>query len=151
MGTLPLKRAPTLAYRTSGVVALLMGAASIAGLFDGRNLYSASQVSGNFGTDVLNLAIGIPLLVGSMWLTRRGSLAGLLCWPGALFYVLYVYMFYVLDAPFNALFAATPISGPFVALVFVIGAISCVLFASFVRGAANDRPLAPFAAKESEG
>jgi hypothetical protein len=41
-----------------------------------------------------------------MWLARRGSLIGLLCWPGALFYVLYVYTFYMLDVPFNALFLA---------------------------------------------
>ena len=33
-----------------------------------------------------------------------GTLIGLLCWPGALFYVLYVHTFYVLGLPFNLLF-----------------------------------------------
>jgi hypothetical protein len=39
-----------------------------------------------------------------MWLARRGSLIGLLFWPGALFYVLYAYVPYVVGAPFTALF-----------------------------------------------
>lgn len=41
-------------------------------------------------------------LLGSMWLARRGSLIGLLLWPGTLFYVLYA--FYLIGVPFNALF-----------------------------------------------
>lgn len=36
-----------------------------------------------------NLVVGMPLLLGSMWLTRRGSFAGLLLWPSAHFYVLH--------------------------------------------------------------
>ncbi len=39
-----------------------------------------------------------------MWLARRGSLIGLLLWPGALFYVLYAYALYLVAAPFNGLF-----------------------------------------------
>ena len=35
---------------------------------------------------------------------RRGSLIGLLCWPGVLLYLLYVYAFYLIGVPFNALF-----------------------------------------------
>jgi len=46
----------------------------------------------------------MPILLGSMWLARRGSVIGLLLWPGALFYVLYAYMPYVVGAPFTALF-----------------------------------------------
>jgi hypothetical protein len=39
-----------------------------------------------------------------MWLARRGKLAGLLLWPGALFYVFYSYLVYVLSMPLNAAF-----------------------------------------------
>jgi hypothetical protein len=85
--------------------------ASVAGVMYGNRIYPEPEVSGNSGTDALNLVVGLPLLLGSMWLARRGSLIGLLCWPGALFYVLYVYTFYVLDVPFNALFL------PYAALV----------------------------------
>jgi hypothetical protein len=86
------------------VIALLMSVASLIGLLAGSHIYSAPQLSGNTGTDALTLVVGLPLLLGSMWLARRGSLIGLLCWPGALFYVLYVYTFYLLSVPFNALF-----------------------------------------------
>ena len=41
------------------------------------------------GTGSVGRGPTLQLLV-SMWLTRRGKLIGLLCWPGALFYVLYV-------------------------------------------------------------
>jgi hypothetical protein len=54
--------------------------------------------------DVFNLAIGLPILVGVLWLARRGSLIGLLLWPGALFYLVYTYVHYLVGAPFSALF-----------------------------------------------
>jgi hypothetical protein len=56
------------------------------------------------GQDALNLIVALPILLGAMWLSRRGSLIGLLLWPGILFYVLYDYGYYVLGAPFNAFF-----------------------------------------------
>jgi hypothetical protein len=101
---LPVKRDLTVAYATTSIVAVILAVVSIAGLVYGNRLYPASQVTGNGGTDALNLACGIPLLLGSMWLARRGSLIGLLCWPGALFYVVYVYTFYIVGVPLNVLF-----------------------------------------------
>ena len=44
------------------------------------------------------------LLLGSLWLARRGSLIGLLFWPGVLFYALYWYVLYLTGAPFSVLF-----------------------------------------------
>jgi hypothetical protein len=44
------------------------------------------------------------LLLGSMWLARRGKLVGLLCWPGALLYVLYSCITNLIDVPFGVLF-----------------------------------------------
>jgi hypothetical protein len=101
MITLPIRHDLTLAYLTSGIVALIMSVASLAGILFASHIYPAAQVSGDIGTDTLNLTVGLPILLGSMWFAWRGSLIGLLCWPGALFYVLYVYTFYVLDMPFN--------------------------------------------------
>jgi len=49
--------------------------------------------------DVVNLFIGLPILLGSMWLTRRGKLIGPLFWMGALFFVFYNYMGYIFAAP----------------------------------------------------
>ena len=51
--------------------------------------------------DVVNLFVGVPILLGSMWLARRGKLIGLLFWPGALMYVLYNYIAYVLAMPLS--------------------------------------------------
>jgi len=119
MDTLPLKRDLTLAFRTSLLIALLMVVVSVGGLTWGStSLYgvdpnralgvSASTagvlVPGFLVQDVFNLAVGLPILVGVLWLARRGSLIGLLLWPGALFYLVYTYVHYLIGAPFSALF-----------------------------------------------
>jgi hypothetical protein len=99
-----VKRDITLAYIISLIVALIMFVASLTGMLFGNDIYPASQVSSNIGTDALNLIVGLPVLLASMWFARRGSLIGLLIWPGVLFYILYVYTFYILGIPFNTLF-----------------------------------------------
>lgn len=48
---------------------------------------------------MVNLFIGLPILLGSMWSARRGSLMGLLFWPGALFYVTYNSIAYAVAIP----------------------------------------------------
>jgi len=57
-------------------------------------------------TDLFTLVVGLPILIGSMWLARRGKLLGLLCWPGLLLYVLYIYAANAIGVPFNILFLA---------------------------------------------
>jgi len=119
MDTLPLKRDLTLAYRTSLLIALLMVVVSVGGLASGSTgLYgvepnrafgvSASTagvlVPGFLVQDIFNLVVGLPLLVGVLELARRGSFIGLLLWPGALFYLAYTYVHYLVGAPFSALF-----------------------------------------------
>jgi hypothetical protein len=54
--------------------------------------------------DLFNLAVALPVLLASVWFARRGSLLGLLLWPGALFYVIYTYALYLVGAPFGPLF-----------------------------------------------
>jgi hypothetical protein len=51
-------------------------------------------------TDVVNLFIVLPVLLGSMALARRGKLIGLLFWPGALFIITYHYISYAVAMPF---------------------------------------------------
>jgi hypothetical protein len=100
-------RAFAFAYPVSLVIALLLTVVSVAGLAFGARIYSASETKLLplfAGQDALNLVVGLPFLLGSMILARRGSLIGLLLWPGALFYVLYDYGYYVLGAPFNVFF-----------------------------------------------
>jgi hypothetical protein len=101
---LPIKRDLTLAYLGSLLIALLTLVASAAGLLFQTSLYPEQHRLASASTDGSNLIIALPILLGSLWLARRGSLFGLLCWPGALFYVLYTYAFYAISVPLSALF-----------------------------------------------
>ena len=92
----------TLSYVLSVLVALLMAVGSLAGLLYSAHLYPTEELRQAFvPNDVVNLLIGLPSLLGSMYLTRRGKLLGLLFWPGALFYSFYNYLVYALGLPLN--------------------------------------------------
>ena len=47
---------------------------------------------------------GLPILLGSMWLARRGKLIGLILWPGALLCVPYNDIVYVCALPLGPAF-----------------------------------------------
>ena len=103
---LPIKNKLTLAYALSGLLAVLLVISSLAGLLYGsRGLYEPypASLAGLVGQDIVTLAVGLPLLLASVWLTMRGSTRGLLLWTGPLFYFAYSYYFYVTGG-FNALF-----------------------------------------------
>jgi len=105
LASLPITRNLTLAFALSLIVALIMTVASVIGLLYQTVIYPTDELLLSFApSDVFNLAVGLPVLLGSMWLTRRGKLSGLLSWPGALFYVLYMYVPYAIGVPFNVLF-----------------------------------------------
>jgi hypothetical protein len=101
---LPIKDNITTVQTLSIVTALLMGAMSLGGLILPNIIFPSDELVQSFmPTEVVNLVIGLPILFGSMWLTRRGKLVGLLLWPGALLYVLYNYIAYVFGRPFDLL------------------------------------------------
>jgi hypothetical protein len=102
---LPIRHDLTLAYAFSLIIVILMAAGSLAGLLYPAVIYPTDELLRSFmPNDVVNLFIGVPILLGSMWLARRGQLIGLLFWPGALFYVLYNYIAYVFSMPSNVMF-----------------------------------------------
>jgi membrane protein implicated in regulation of membrane protease activity len=104
---IPVTKNLTLSYALSLAVALLMTGVSLAGLLSQRGLYPTEELRRSFvSNDVVNLFIGLPILLGSMWLTRRGRLVGLLFWPGALFYVTYNYIAYAVAVSFTLQFVA---------------------------------------------
>jgi hypothetical protein len=79
-----------------------MTIASVSGLLFSSAFYPTDDVLQTFfANDVINLLIGLPILIGSMWLSWRGKLIGLLLWPGALLYVLYNYTAYLFSLPLN--------------------------------------------------
>ena len=99
---LPVTGNLTLAYVLSLVIAVLMTIASVTGILYPARIYPTEALQQSFmATDVVNLFIGLPILLGSMWFARRGKLIGLLFWPGALFYVLYHYIVYAFALPLN--------------------------------------------------
>jgi hypothetical protein len=105
--SLPVKHNLTLIYALSFIIAILMAAASVAGLLCQTSVYPTDELLQSFlPNDVANLLIGLPMLLASMWLTRRGKLIGLLFWPGALFFVLYNYIVYIFAMPLNLAFLA---------------------------------------------
>jgi hypothetical protein len=103
--SLPIRGGLALTYAISFIIAILMAAASIAGLLYRTVIYPTDDLLRSFvSNDVVNIFIGLPILLGSMWLAWRGKLIGLLCWPGALFFVLYNYLVYVFAMPLNVAF-----------------------------------------------
>lgn len=101
----PVRRSLWIAYLSSVLVALGIAVVSTAGILWGaQGRYAESRsVLVSQGGDAANLIVVLPVLLGSMWLARRGSLAGMLLWPGALFYALYAYVPCLVDAPFDVL------------------------------------------------
>jgi hypothetical protein len=101
---LPIKDNISTVQSLSIVVAVLMGVMSLGGLILPNVVFPTDELVQSFvPTEVVNLIIGLPILFGSMWLTRRAMLVGLLLWPGALLYVLYNYIAYVFGRPYDLL------------------------------------------------
>jgi hypothetical protein len=101
---LPVRRDLTLAFVLSLLAALLMAIASAGGFFAPTRFYPTDELFRAFvANDVVNLFIGLPILLAAMWLAWRGTLVGLLVWPGALVYVFYNYIAYLVGIPFGLL------------------------------------------------
>jgi uncharacterized membrane protein len=78
---LPVKSRLSLAYALSGLLAVLLLISSVVGLLYGsRGLYGPypASLAGLVGQDIVTLVVGLPLLIASMWFTRRYSTSGLL-------------------------------------------------------------------------
>ena len=102
---LPIRNNLTPIYILSLLIVILMTVASVAGLFYPVFIYPTEVLyQAFFPNDVINLFVGLPIILGSMWLAQRGKLIGLLCWPGTLVYVFYNYMAYVFAVPLNRVF-----------------------------------------------
>jgi hypothetical protein len=76
---LPMDRDPALLYVLSCLIAILMAAASLAGILYSSEIYPSDELVRTFvPNDVVSILIGVPILLGSMWLARRGRLIGLI-------------------------------------------------------------------------
>jgi len=97
----PITRGIGIPFLASAAVAAGTAIVSAIGIVQGSELYGTDPplILVSAGGDLANLIITLPALIGVMWFAGRGSLAGLLMWPGALFYTLYVYAVYLVGAP----------------------------------------------------
>ena len=103
--TLPIINNLTPLYISSLLIAVLVTIVSVAGLVIPDKIYPSEELLRSFiPTDVINLFIGLPILLGSLWFTHRGKLIGLLFWPGALFFVFYHYIVYIFALPLSWVF-----------------------------------------------
>ena len=99
---LPLKKKLSKTYLTSFLIACLTSIVSISSLFLRDDFYQTEGLIQTFVTnDVINLSIGIPILLLSIFWTKRGKLIGLLFWKGALAFNLYIFITYSLALPLS--------------------------------------------------
>jgi len=136
-----------IAARLSGVVALLLGGGSAAGLaFPGLYRDNALVAASWYGNDLVSLFVATPLLVATMIGARRGSLRARLGWMGMLLYSLYNGAFYLFGATFNALFLVyvALFTGSAFALIFGLVALDVEAVADRMRDSLPARGVAAF-------
>jgi hypothetical protein len=101
-GSVPSRGAPAL---LSGALALVAATAAAATFFaDGVLTGPAVAVGNARGTALMILVLGVPVLVTSIALSRRGSVRALFGWLGATAYLLYNAVMFLFATPFNPLF-----------------------------------------------
>ena len=89
----------------STALALLMAAQAALGVLLAGAYRDAAWVRAAwFGSDLVTLAVVVPLLLGAVALDRRESARGRLLWVGTLGYAVYNYAYYLLGAALNVFF-----------------------------------------------
>lgn len=116
---------------------------------DGSGIYrhdSIFKAGANRGTDVLTLAMGIPLLIGAAVFHQRGSLRATLVLIGALVYFLYAYASLALGTAYNQLFLlyVALFAGSVVALALVASSLNTAELAGRIAPAMPRRGPAIF-------
>lgn len=104
--SVPSASAMTPVHRLSGIIALLLIVANAGGiLINGlyRDESSIIRLSWLIN-DSVTLALALPLLIGSLAASMRGSQRGTLVLLGVLEYTVYNYAFYIFGAAFNWFF-----------------------------------------------
>ena len=139
---LPLTGDLAFAYALSSVDAALLIIAAAGGLLLRTSVYPTEELILSFlPVDAFHLAVGLPILLGSMGLARRGQLIGLLCWPGALLYVFYSYVTNLIGVPFGVLFLPTLLLVPLSAhaIIAVVASIDGMAVQKRLAGAVPAR------------
>ncbi len=108
--SLPVTQKLTSVYALSWVCVLVLLGTSLTGLLAQESVYPTEELRRAFvSNDLVNLLIGLPVLIVSMWLTRRNRLIGLLFWLGALLFITYNSIAYSAAMPISILFIFYPL------------------------------------------
>lgn len=100
--TLPIKHNLNLIFLITIIITILVAAVSFVGILFSTEIYPAKEILNVFvSNDVVNLLVGLPTIIISLVLTSKDRVLGLLFWPGALLYIIYNYLIYVLAMPLN--------------------------------------------------
>jgi len=101
----PVLRRGRAAYWVSGLLAVTAAANALLTFLIPGVLHGTAVMNGSArGTALAVLLLGVPALALSMALARAGSARAVLCWLGAVGYVLYNSVLFVFATPFNELF-----------------------------------------------
>jgi hypothetical protein len=89
-------------YVLSLIVVAVTAVTSVIGLLYQTTIYPTEELRQTYViNDALNLIIGLPILLGSMWLAWRRRMVGILLWPGGLLYGLYNYTACIFGMPLS--------------------------------------------------
>ncbi len=103
--SLPIRGNLKPVYAASLATAVVAAVVSAAGLISPGTVYPTDEFRRAFiPNDVVSLAIGLPILLGSMALATRGRWTGLLLWPGGLLFIFYNYLIYFFCMPPDAIY-----------------------------------------------
>ncbi len=139
---LPIKKNINQALNLTLLLAALMGALALLGvLLPGRIYPSEALLETYLTNDLLNLMVGLPILILPVWLIRREVQVGLLCWPGAVLFVLYNALAYLTGLPFGLL--------PLAHLVIVF--LCVFILYEFLRGINGETLQTALAGQVAEG
>ncbi len=99
------KTKPKSCYTLTIITLVLATAAAAGGLFI-ENLYQDNAFVAAVwrGNDLVTLVIAMPLLLGGLIFSRRGSVRGQFVWLGMLWYMVYNYAYILFGAAFNPFF-----------------------------------------------
>jgi hypothetical protein len=139
---LPVKNNLKSGYLFSLLIVVLTAVAAITGILYPNSFYPGEELQQAFITnDVVTLFIGVPILLISMWLARRGKLIGLLFWPGAIFYGLYNYTVYLFGPPLTIMY-------PLYVVIVTLSLYTTIGLVASIRGDAVKQKLAGYVSEK---
>jgi hypothetical protein len=134
-------------YILSGLIVGLMVVSAAAGLFvDGLYPDGAWAREALRGGDLATLVLAVPLLLGALILSARGSRRAQVVWVAMLGYSIYNYAYYVFGAEFNDVFLLhiAILSMSIFALALLVPRLDVPGIAARIRGGAAARWLGAF-------